>query len=270
MEDAFSEELIKNANGGAVAYVGNTRFSWIGLGDDHQRAFFHRLTSTRHLGLLNDARMYALDMTYWHAYARWAAFALNLLGDPEMPVWRTGLRRFRPEIFWEKRDWRFPIKVKVREPKPGEPVEEVIVHLRQGDFERVARPGRDGVVTFDLNGAGAGDFTLTVSAPDMVPFIKVLTADGPIWIAGRISAVVHRDEGRDETLIVLESKAGERRIVAGGDGDDYALIVAAATEACLTGATISFLVDQDVDGGRIDRFRLLTKRAERGLPGHAP
>ena len=31
-EDAFSEDLLKNPNGGAVAYVGNSRFSWIGLG----------------------------------------------------------------------------------------------------------------------------------------------------------------------------------------------------------------------------------------------
>ena len=156
-EDAFSEALLKNPDGGAVAYIGNTRFSWIGLGDDHQRAFFHRLTSTRHLGLLNDVRVHAVDMAYWHAYGRWAAFALNLMGDPEMPVWRKGWRKYNPEIVWEKPSLKWPIKVKVKKPKPGEPQEDVFVHLRQGDFERLARPDRDGVVTFDLAGASAGE-----------------------------------------------------------------------------------------------------------------
>jgi len=255
MEDAFSETLIKNANGGAVAYVGNTRFSWIGLGDDYQRAFFHRLTSTRHLGLLNDSRTYAVDMTYWHAYARWATFALNLLGDPEMPVWRTGRRRFRPEIIWP-RDWRSALKVEVREPKPGEPVEDVFVHVRQGEFERGGWLGRDGHVTFDLNGVTAGEITLTISGPDMVPYIETLPVEGPIWLSGRVTAVSHRDEGRDRTTITLETARGARRLVATGDGKDYTLIVDAATEACVSASFISFLADKDVDGARIDRFRL--------------
>jgi Peptidase family C25 len=256
MEDAFSEALLKNADGGAVAYVGNTRFSWIGLGDDFQRAFFHRLTSTRHLGLLNDTRTHAVDMAYWHAYARWANFALNLLGDPEMPVWRSGRRRFRPEIYWEKPDWRYPIKVKVRVPKPGEPVEDVFVHVRQGDFERIARPDSEGLVSFDLTGVRAGEVTLTVSAPDMVPFIQVLTVQGPVWVSGRVRSVTSRTGGPDQVAIVVETDAGRRRLIAHRGDDDYALIVDAATDACTTAAPISFLVPTDVDGARIYRFHL--------------
>ena len=182
MEDAFSETLITNPNGGAVAYVGNTRFSWIGLGDDHQRAFFHRLASTRHLGLLNDARTSAVDIAYWHAYARWAIFALNLLGDPEMPVWRSGRRRILPQIDWALPVIHEPLRVKI--PKPPEPVDDIVVHLAQGDLELVARPDRDGIVTFDLGAAVPGELTLTVSAPDAVPFVKVLTCEAPRHAAG--------------------------------------------------------------------------------------
>ncbi len=36
------KRLIKNPTGGAIAYLGHTRFSWIGLGDDYQRAFFKK------------------------------------------------------------------------------------------------------------------------------------------------------------------------------------------------------------------------------------
>jgi hypothetical protein len=255
-EDAFSEALIKNPDGGAVAYIGNTRFSWIGLGDDHQRAFFHRLASTQHLGLLNDIRVQAVDMAYWHAYARWAVFALNLTGDPEMPVWRKGWRRYIPEIVREGPDLRWPIKVKVRKPKPGEPVEDVFVHVRQGDFERSARPDRDGVVTLDLAGANAGELTLTVSAPDSVPFIQVLQLEGPVWVTGRVSTVSHREDGRESTSVLLETEEGPRQLVAARDDADYALIVDTAVEACVSGKTISFLVDSGQDGGRIERFHL--------------
>lgn len=66
-----------------MAYVGNSRFSWIGVGDDVQRAFFHRLVSTPHLGLLNDARIGSISMD---AYGHWIMLSLNLMGDPEMPV----------------------------------------------------------------------------------------------------------------------------------------------------------------------------------------
>ena len=120
-EDAFSEALIKNPDGGAVAYIGSTRFSWIGLGDDIQRAFFHRLTSTQHLGLLVDTRVHAIGLPFWPADARWSVFALNLMGDPEMRVWRKGWRKYIPEIVWEKPSLKWPIKVKVKKPKPGEP-----------------------------------------------------------------------------------------------------------------------------------------------------
>jgi hypothetical protein len=90
--DAFSEELVNNPSGGAVAYVGNTRFSWIGVGDNFQRAFFHRLVSTRHLGLLNDSRISVYGTTgYYSGYERWAIFTLNLLGDPELQVYRNAV-----------------------------------------------------------------------------------------------------------------------------------------------------------------------------------
>ncbi|HST49454.1 C25 family cysteine peptidase [Jatrophihabitans sp.] len=103
--DAFSEELITNPHGGATGYVGNTRFSWIGVGDNFQRAFFHRLTATRHLGLLNDSRVTVFGTTgYWAGYERWAIFTLNLLGDPELQVYREPVRWRRLEVDLGKLD----------------------------------------------------------------------------------------------------------------------------------------------------------------------
>lgn len=88
-EDAAGEHLVNNPLGGSVAYVGNSRFSWIGLGDNFQRKFFKTLNSTQHLGLLNDSRC---ELVFHNTgaprlYNKWVAFSLNLLGDPEMPIW---------------------------------------------------------------------------------------------------------------------------------------------------------------------------------------
>jgi hypothetical protein len=252
--DAFSEELLKNPSGGAVAYVGNTRFSWIGVGDDVQRRFFHRLTSTQHLGLLNDSKLTALDFGYWHAYARWVMYALNLLGDPEMPVWRQRRRRFWVDIDWPNR-LDIPLKVLVREPKPGEPNERVIVHLRQGDREWLGRPEAQGIATFRLDEEGLEDLTLTVSGPDAIPSVRELHAKGPSWITGSVTEVSHRHEGRNLTRVTLETADGAREMVVSGDDPDYAVIVEALVEAHTSGSRITLLSTTGEGPGRIERFR---------------
>ncbi len=99
-----------------------------------------------------------------------------------MPVWRSGRRRILPQIDWALPVIHEPLRVKI--PKPPEPVDDIVVHLAQGDLELVARPDRDGIVTFDLGAAVPGELTLTVSAPDAVPFVKVLTCEAPRHAAG--------------------------------------------------------------------------------------
>jgi hypothetical protein len=84
--DAVSELMVNQEYGGAAAYVGNTRYGVIGLGSSFERSFWLRMRTTRHAGALLDAKA---------AYAshgpneQWTNFALNLMGDPEMEVWRA-------------------------------------------------------------------------------------------------------------------------------------------------------------------------------------
>lgn len=149
--DAMSEALLLNSAGGAVGYVGNTRFSWIGVGDDFQRAFFHRLASTRHLGLLNDSRLTVFGTTgYWRAYERWQIFSLNLLGDPELRVYRSAFPRLVIDDLYIARG-RLRITVPLQEPVPGRPgdpgpVEGALVHLRSGDVEELLTSDAEGFV----------------------------------------------------------------------------------------------------------------------------
>lgn len=150
--DAMSEALLLNADGGAVAYVGNTRFSWIGVGDDFQRAFFHRLASTRYLGLLNDSRLAVFGTTgSSRGYDRWQIFSLNLLGDPELRVYRGALPRLVLDASFLGRGRlrvTTPAQVVVPPDRPGDPgpVEDALVHVSAGEEEYTLRTDVEGFV----------------------------------------------------------------------------------------------------------------------------
>lgn len=170
--DAFSEALLTNPNGGAVGYVGNTRFSWIGVGDDFQRAFFHRLASTRHLGLLNDRRLTVLGTTgYWSGYEHWAMFTLNLLGDPELQVYRTPLPGLQIRLDHDLARIlvsQEPVPHPVPSPHPQPPGSApVLVHVSDGVHEYDAYVGDAGSVTLPDDLAGATSLEITASGADV-------------------------------------------------------------------------------------------------------
>ncbi len=91
VNDAIGEKLVKYPGGGAVAYVGNSRYSWIGVGDDFRLAFFKAMKYTRNLATLNDSRCYFAGDTSNRLCKIWTIFEQTLTGDPEMNVYRTDL-----------------------------------------------------------------------------------------------------------------------------------------------------------------------------------
>lgn len=263
--DAFGEALVYNPNGGAVAYVGNTRFSWIGNGDDFQRAFFHRLTAVDHLGWLNDSRCGQLGKGGYPPDERWTIFALNLLGDPEMKVKKGPLRFF--DVFVGdgilKHLERKPIKIRVIETRPKKPLPDpppladVLVHIRQGEKTLAARTDRKGEARFDLSALETGDATLTVSQDGFVPYVLDARIAGPDWARGIVTEISHRVEGEARSLIRLRGEDGERRFYALGDSKDYRVILDAAEKSFVSRQPISLWVDRIEDGGTIERFRFV-------------
>ncbi|MFX0104356.1 MAG: C25 family cysteine peptidase [Candidatus Hodarchaeota archaeon] len=76
--EAFSEWSIINNVGGAVAYVGNSRYGWTGEGDIMVE-FWTRLLDSDRLGdMYNACKL---------VFSGWNSYSLNLLGDPAMRVW---------------------------------------------------------------------------------------------------------------------------------------------------------------------------------------
>ena len=152
-----------------------SRYSWVGVGDEFQRAFFERRMSISHLGMLNDSRYSVLYKSGCEAYSKWSCFTLNLLGDPEMPVWREMPRPLEVQ---------FKQLLKVSEPlvvnvaSSGKPLYGVGVHLQRDGFTRFAETDQDGNATFKMNKAPLGQYELVVTRLGYLPVFEQIQIVG--------------------------------------------------------------------------------------------
>jgi hypothetical protein len=93
--DAISEHYILNNHGGAVAYIGNSRYGWYysgnagnGPSDQYEKEFFRLV----HDGYTHVSEVLARSKTTYISSSgsdgpfRWIQYCLNLLGDPEMDI----------------------------------------------------------------------------------------------------------------------------------------------------------------------------------------
>jgi hypothetical protein len=260
VDDAVSENLLVNQNGGAVAYIGSTRFSWIGVGDNFQRVFFHYLTTTRHLGLAADSRtgMVNENTGFWRLYNKWVIFSLNLVGDPEMPVW-TGPPSHMKIIYAKWLDKRLPFVVKVRHPVLffDLPLKGAAVSIRQGNFSRIAFTDASGRASFDLNAAQVGDLDITVTNVGFLPFFGKAEIVGPVWVTGQVREIYHQQGNPQQTRVRLKlADNSTPAYYARKSKADYSIILDAVTDAYVTGREISLEVDNHYSGqGVIERFR---------------
>ncbi|MBL0743679.1 C25 family cysteine peptidase [Chryseolinea lacunae] len=260
--DAVSEHSLFHPDGGAVAYIGNSRFSWIGVGDNFQRAFFHRMTTTRHLGHLNDTRVSMVDegTGFWRLYNKWVVYAQNLMGDPEMPVWTRTPLIMIPSIPTEW-DVRKPLPIHtdhrvifIRLPLPG-----VFAHIQQGTLQRTGTTNAAGDVTLSITGFTSGPAELTLSKIGYKPVIATINILVPAWVKGPIKFIRHQEASDTTTEIGLQIGNGTTATVrvyrATKSLPDYGIILDAATDAFVTGREISFFVNADREHGLIEKFR---------------
>jgi hypothetical protein len=200
--DPCSAHLLNNPHGGAVAYIGNSRYSFIGPGAIYQRLVFHQMTTTNHLGLVFDTLRTILHAVPGsEVLSRWAMFALNLMGDPEMPLWLPNppyIHVRPPEQvvpFYVSKAVPLVVNVTQQGGHPGglvEAVEGVIVSMRQGALTRVASTDARGIAMLSLEGVVPGPLEITASQFGAVPARQV------IQIAGQRSA-----GGMRRVLLVL-------------------------------------------------------------------
>jgi hypothetical protein len=93
--DCIAERFLLNTNGGAVAYVGNSRYGWYysgspgsGPGDQYDKEFFKLLSQGyNHIGeTIAKSKVTFIPQSGSDGAFRWTQYCLNLLGDPEMTI----------------------------------------------------------------------------------------------------------------------------------------------------------------------------------------
>ncbi len=95
--DCIAEHFMNNPNGGCVAFIGNCRYGWgspgnpgFGYSDKFQYEWARSIFANDVLPLgesLAEHKALFISFAGDENVYRWNEFQLNLLGDPEMPVW---------------------------------------------------------------------------------------------------------------------------------------------------------------------------------------
>jgi parallel beta-helix repeat protein len=82
-----NSELYLNAEYAAVAFIGNTRYGWVGPSEAFSEGLFNSLFNERIYEIANTLRDSKLDNYYmFDRYSIYLQYSINLLGDPEMTI----------------------------------------------------------------------------------------------------------------------------------------------------------------------------------------
>lgn len=194
--DTFGEHWVTNPAGGGVAYVGNSRYGWGCPGypgqcvsDLYSQQFMNSLFTKglMHAGLVHaDAKHHYVGRARTDNYMRYAMYELNLLGDPEMPIWTDApapLTVVCPDAVTVG-SGTADLTVEVL--GDGAPIEGATVCVSAGGlgiYEVGASDGA-GIATLSLPVGGAGSATVVVTAPNRIPYASTIAITESTGVVG--------------------------------------------------------------------------------------
>ena len=204
--DTFGEHWILNPDGGGVAYVGNSRYGWGCPGypgqcvsDLYSQQFFNSLFAEDlvHAGLVHaDAKHHYVGLAKVDDYMRYAMYELNLLGDPEMPIWTGTPEPLEVLVETSLDEMRGVVDISVTVSRDGSPAPGAVVCLRNesaGIYE-VAGADAAGFVAMSVESSDTGTADLTVTAKNSIPHGEVVTLGSETgvddWESGRVTALL--------------------------------------------------------------------------------
>ena len=185
--DCIAEHFLTNRYGGGAAFIGNSRYGWgspgnplFGYSDRFDQRFFKALFADGvvHLGqALAAAKTVYVPFAQQENVYRWCEFEINLLGDPEMPVWTDA-----PQTMAVTHPSPVPVgdarlAVTAVGASSGLPVEGALVCLmKAGEVYATGLTASDGSVGIEISPATpTGELRLTVTASNMDAYTTVIT-----------------------------------------------------------------------------------------------
>lgn len=185
---SLSESFVNNSRGGGIAYIGNSSYGWgapgnpgFGYSDRFDSRFFFELfnDSLNRAGeALAIAKSYYIPFSREQNVYRWHQYQLNLLGDPEMPLWTDEPRN--PTVHFPS--W-IPVgysRITVTVSDRGRPIPKALVCLQKiGMSYSRGKTDATGQVSLPVNMTDIDSLELTVTANNFLPFeTKIGTTTG--------------------------------------------------------------------------------------------
>jgi hypothetical protein len=181
--DCFAEHLVNRVGGGLVAAMMNSRYGWgayvsgyvPGPSERIDTSFYYNVLTDDmfHIGeahsVAKDAWVFYADSGAQYDMTRWCLYELNLLGDPEMPLWTEV-----PMNLTVSYPAAVPVgfqNVNISVMSSGSPVDNALVCLQKGsetyasDYTNAA-----GLVTLSVNPTSPGAMYITVTAMNHLPY----------------------------------------------------------------------------------------------------
>ncbi|MDI6885187.1 MAG: C25 family cysteine peptidase [archaeon] len=177
--DSVSEHYMNNPDGGTVAYIGNSRYGWFepgfpgeGPSDLYDQQFFNCLFN---YSIYNIGATLACSKIFYIPYSqedgngmRWLQYAINLLGDPDLPVWTEEPKELN--VSYECNATRINISIRS---KPEEaPVKDALVCLQSENTYLYNYTDLNGTIIFE--NALKEDLNLTVTKHNFLPYEGVI------------------------------------------------------------------------------------------------
>lgn len=180
--DCIAEHFINNPNGGGVAFIGNSRYGWgspgnpeYGYSDRYDREFFAALFARDSYQIgkaVADMKTSFIPRAQQENVYRWCMYEINLLGDPEMPVWTD-----TPEYLTVEYSDTIPQGPSLfsatvfktggnSQPVPGA----LVCLMKGGEVYQRGLTDSQGQIAFDISPSSAGQLYVTVTAHNFMPY----------------------------------------------------------------------------------------------------
>jgi hypothetical protein len=173
--DCIAEYFTKNSGGGAVSYIGNSRYGWYSPGNynvasmRYDRAFFKSLFNENYYRVGQTLADSKDDNYPYDSYNRYIVCELTLLGDPEMPIWTD-----TPELLSASHSSTVPqgsSEFTVTVTSHGSPLNQACVCLyKDDDVYEVGYTDASGEVVLTVEPDSFGTMYVTVTKQNYYPY----------------------------------------------------------------------------------------------------
>jgi hypothetical protein len=179
--DCIAEHFINNPNGGGVAFIGNSRYGWgspgnpeYGYSDRYDREFFAALFARDSYQIgkaVAGMKTTFIPRAQQENVYRWCMYEINLLGDPEMPIWTDSPKYLTVEYpdTIPQGSSLFAATV-IKTGGGSQPVSGALVCLmKEGEVYQRGLTDSQGQISFNVSPATAGQLYVTVTAHNFMP-----------------------------------------------------------------------------------------------------